>query len=723
MKIRATQLSVGVYLVELLDQDFQIVCGCPPDTIKLLAKRGYIREIGANWEKGPDAVLLSDLPIQNGLACNLTEFLILHMLYKQGKLIPGHPGNDGSKPLLIGSQAELEAQLNYLYRGNYGLVSEDELLATGLSQEEAAWAYEVKKYFGFGQISRPDHLIDTQVLEVSPVKLANGLRIARSDINVFEFHYKNQAVTIDLNLKPTERYEPAVFLSKTQVTPRYFSIIHSGDGDGWDPNRPCMGSIICYDGDYYLIDACPNIHNSLLALGISINDIKGVFITHCHDDHFAGIFNLFQSSSRIHFYTTPWVRKTVSLKACALLGIDYDQLGYVFNIRDLEANVWNNIDGLEVYPSFSPHPVETAYFTFRILWEGGYRSYAHLADICSFAVMDKMLESGVMNASQAEQMKAAYLKPATVKKIDSGGGLIHGDAQDFSHDRSEKILLSHKSSDLSIRERQIGSSAPFGSVDVLIEGKQLYEREIQRAFKSYFPAMNQRYFKKFLHCESITLNAETIITKDSPNVDYVYLTLKGVVERLDEDLRHQEILSGTIIGDLGLVGLEKSFTYRSKSFAKLLKIPSEIYMETIRNFELGEYLHTIYSKLLAISDTKIFEHLAPTVHFKSIIASLEEVTIFKGEDLHEAMRKFGSQSHLFVIKQGCIRCGDGLRTDGEFCLEEQVIEGLDGGDAVAVEDTVGFIIQSSLVKSIPFLYWKVFETRGRLHTQRYRLAV
>lgn len=595
-------------------------------------------------------------------------------------------------------------------------------MATGLSKEEAEWKFAIKKYFGFGSISRPDHLINTFALETSPVKLPNGLKIKRQAINVFEFEYKGQSLTIDLNLSATERYEPAVYLSKTQVVPRYFSVIHSGDGDGWDPNRPCMGSIISYDGDYYLIDACPNIHNSLLALGISINDIKGIFMTHCHDDHFAGIFNLFQSPTRINFYTTPWVRKTVSQKACALLGIDYDQLSYIFNIRDLEANVWNNIDGLEVFPSFSPHPVETAYFSFRILWEGGYRSYAHLADICSFDVMDQMVEKGALAAERASQLKENYLRPVSVKKVDAGGGMIHGNSSDFSNDLSEKILLSHKSSDLSTIERRIGSSAPFGSVDILIEGKQLYEREIQRAFKSYFPAMNERYFKKFLHCESVTLNAETIITKDSANVDYVYLTLKGVVERLDADFRHQEILSGTIVGDLGLVGLTKSFTYRTKSFAKLLKIPSEIYIETLRNFELTEYLHTIYSKLLAISDTKIFEHLAPSIHFKSIIASLEEVTIFKGEDLHQAMQKLGAHSNLFVIKKGKILCGDDERSDGDFCMEEQVIEGLDVCDAVALEDTTGFILQSSLVKSIPFLYWKVFETCGRNQTKRYRMA-
>ena len=151
-----------------------------------------------------------------------------------------------------------------------------------------------------------------------------------------------------MNLETSERYEPAVFLSKTNIDPGYFSVIHSGDGDGWDVNRSCMGSIISYDSDYYLVDAGPNIHTNLEALGISLHDIRGIFMTHCHDDHFAGLFNLFMSPIRLNFYATPWVRQTVSKKICALLNFDYDQLNYFFNIRDLESNSWNDIDGLEV---------------------------------------------------------------------------------------------------------------------------------------------------------------------------------------------------------------------------------------------------------------------------------------------------------------------------------------------------------------------------------------
>ena len=61
-----------------------------------------------------------------------------------------------------------------------------------------------------------------------------------------------------------------------------------------------MASILIHDGDVYLIDAGPFIEENLEALGLSINGVKGIFQTHAHDDHFAGITDLIQSGHRLN---------------------------------------------------------------------------------------------------------------------------------------------------------------------------------------------------------------------------------------------------------------------------------------------------------------------------------------------------------------------------------------------------------------------------------------
>ena len=54
------------------------------------------------------------------------------MLYRQGMMVPGHPGNTGQKPLLIGLESQVRSQSQYIFRGNYGLTSLEEIRAAGV---------------------------------------------------------------------------------------------------------------------------------------------------------------------------------------------------------------------------------------------------------------------------------------------------------------------------------------------------------------------------------------------------------------------------------------------------------------------------------------------------------------------------------------------------------------------------------------------------------------
>ena len=161
------------------------------------------------------------------------------------------------------------------------------------------------------------------------------------------------------------------------------------------------------------------------AIGVDVNEVEGVFHTHAHDDHFAGLASLIRANHRIKYYSTPLVRTSVSKKLCSLLSIKENTFKDYFEVCDLEFDKWNNINGLEVQPVFSPHPVETNILFFRTLWENGYSTYAHLADVASHDVLKKMVEEDKkMPGISKKLMKKIwgdYLSPVQVKKIDLGG--------------------------------------------------------------------------------------------------------------------------------------------------------------------------------------------------------------------------------------------------------------------------------------------------------------
>ena len=99
--MKKSTVTTGVYWVEIPEVDLRIVCGAPADVVKHLMRGGFISTVernGVRFETGPNAVLLSDVSIQNGEFANLSEFPVLQMFYRQGMIIPGHPNNTGVTP-------------------------------------------------------------------------------------------------------------------------------------------------------------------------------------------------------------------------------------------------------------------------------------------------------------------------------------------------------------------------------------------------------------------------------------------------------------------------------------------------------------------------------------------------------------------------------------------------------------------------------------------------
>ena len=315
------QVSTGIFWVEAPEAGLFILCGCPADSVKHLMKRGLIgkqERHGVTFETGPNAILLSDLPIQNGVFANLGEFPVLQMLYRQGMLLPNHPNNTGQRPLIIGSEAQVKAQMGlYLprqlrprFRGR------DD--GGGSPQGRGTGMMRLKLKFAFGRIRPSEELLDSVVVGNGRVELRNGVFIQRIHLNVFEISTGKGSVVVDLNLPHSVRYESPYPLGFHDVRREYFGVIHSGQGDGWDRDRPAMASILMYQGKIYLVDIGPNIAHSLKALGIGINEIEGIFHTHAHDDHFAGLPILARSDHRVKYYSTPLVRTSVAKKITAL---------------------------------------------------------------------------------------------------------------------------------------------------------------------------------------------------------------------------------------------------------------------------------------------------------------------------------------------------------------------------------------------------------------------
>lgn len=724
--IKKIEVTAGVWWVEVPAAGLRVLCGCPADAVKHLMKRGLIATTerdGVSFETGPNAILLSDVMIQNGSFSNLGEFPVLQMLYRQGMIIPGHPGNTGDKPLIMGSGEQVHAQMEYIYRGNYGLVNEQELMDAGLEPEEARRIMRLKLKFAFGRIRRSTELLDSLAIESDTVEIKGGVTIRRAHLNVFEFSYEGETVSVDLSLPPFTTYECPYPLGFYHMPREYFAVVHSGEGDGWDINRPSMGSVLMYQGKVYLIDAGPNILETLDALGIGINEIEGIFHTHSHDDHFAGLTTLIRADHRIKYFAAPMVRHSVAKKMGALLSIEESAFAGYFEVHDLDLDVWNDIEGLEVKPVFSPHPVETTVLMFRALWEGGWRTYAHLADICRLEVLrgfitDDPEEPGIDRATY-DRVVADYAVTVDVKKVDVGGGMIHGDAYDFRSDKSGKVILAHTSRKHTIAQKAIGSTASFGTVDVLIPSNHDFIwRNGFEFLQAYFPDVEHHQLRILLNNPVVAFNPGTILVKERQVTTNIYLLLSGSVEAIPVELAGRSVLSaGAMVGELsGLFGSASTETYRAVGFVKALRIPCALYGEFVRRNGVFSEISRILANREFLQRTWLFGEVVSTKTLNRIAKDMVIASYPAGETVDPGpetvglvargrMGRYIGESRLETLDPGAV-FGEEMAifwTPSMFRLRTLV-------------DTDVFLIPADLVAGIPSVRWKLFEASGKRMT-------
>lgn len=730
--IKKSKIMNGVYFVAIPEVNLYIQCGSPAESVKHLIQKGFISETskdGVVFETGPNAILLSDIMIQNGEFCNMSEFSILQMLYRQGLIIPNHPNNTGLKPLLIGHENQVTSQMQYIYRGNYGLVSQEEIELCDIDTTLAKELYNMKLKFAFGKLQSPSSLLESRFIDSSNTEIRDGVFIQRLDINIFEISYKNSKVTVDLNISQKQNYLSPYSLPQYSLKREYFSIIHSGQGDGWDTIRPSMNSVICFQGKYYLVDAVPNIKYILDALSISINEIEGVFLTHCHDDHIAGITALIRNDKKIKVYGAKIVTSSLIKKLSALLTLEESEFQNLLDIKDLSIDKWNDINNLEVKPIISPHPVETTIYLFRTFFEDKYYTYGHFTDIVDSKVLKGMIvrnedEFGITE-NFYNKIVQEYTQSVDVKKIDIGEGMIHGSYKDFINDKSGKIILGHNAQELTKEQLSVGTSSLFGLQDILISSKQDYEYKILTKYLQVnFPTLCPENLETFLNFEIVHFNPKELLYKQSEKISYLYLIIDGLVEKSNLKYNQTAMLeSGVIIGEKAALNeLAIDAIYMTKNYVRALKIPVEYFKYFVDKYNLYNHLYDKFELGNSFLNSTIFSE---NISYSTINKLINHMTIVKVDQNNYKFDK----NLVYLVVKGSVNILindavlDTVKVGEHFGGLQALLNVPSFFKYIPVEKSVLYSIPFFLIRETPVAFWKMLEHYGFLQKKLINFSI
>ena len=332
-----------------------------------------------------------------------------------------------------------------------------------------------------------------------------------------------------------------------------------------------------------------------------------------------------------------------------------------------------------------------------------------------------------MSPERVAAVKASYLEPADLKKIDIGGGMIHGRAADFVGDTSSRLLLAHTSRELLDAERRIGSGAPFGTVDVMIPGQQNFLlRDASEFLKGYFPSVPMERLHMLLNNSIVTFNPETIVIPAGRKPPEIYLLLAGKVQMLTPDPDNSHYLfSGSMLAEAAAIQDRPSDeTYRSVGFVQALRLPSDLYRNFIERF---------YSSTELIEVRKTEEKLRQTYLFSDAVTSLTLFTLAKHcriSRLDAGQHFVADPEQVHLVGKGRLSIGENedhvVLGRGEFWGYDGLFEPAAHGSATAAQPPVLhalsaldgseiYSLPSRLVARIPVVRWKLFEAFRNRH--------
>ncbi|HEY5140226.1 MAG TPA: cyclic nucleotide-binding domain-containing protein [Methylococcales bacterium] len=404
-------------------------------------------------------------------------------------------------------------------------------------------------------------------------------------------------------------------------------------------------------------------------------------------------------------------------KLSALLGIDEEQFSDFFDVKDLFFDKWNDVDGMEIMPIYSPHPVETNIFVFRVLCSEGYRTYAHFADIASLTILEGMVndqqELPGLSQKTFERIRTTYLTPYDLKKIDIGGGLVHGNAKDFQEDTSIRILLSHCSISLTPKEKEIGSSAPFGSIDVLVKGQmEEFRRHAFAYLQANLPGVSSHDLRILINHPITLINPGAIFLKEGETSLEMLLLLSGCVEKIrTRDNIFATLSSGLLIGeDTMLDNCPSQYTYRATSFVWALQFPIALYNEVIRRNGLSDYVRRIADLRIYLNTISLFSEGLSVKVLGRIMDGATERSFQPNEFIN------GKDILVInIIRSGLVeRTVDGKILDvlkpHDFFGEEGAILKIPNQYRLrALTETSVLQIHGELLGDIPIIRWKILE--------------
>ncbi len=229
-------------------------------------------------------------------------------------------------------------------------------------------------------------------------------------------------------------------------TPLSLGVKPLGARSGFDLSGPCTGFLIWVNGRIVLYDGPVATRFLLAQLGLSLEDIDVVILSHCHEDHMGAFVELITSGRKPKFITGEPVYRATLDKLASFFGKPPEEVAELLDYQPV--NVGESFDTLgatfELF--YTVHSIPTVGLKVEVRDEFGETHGVVISgDTLHHEGLEKLHQEGLLPQQHLDRMK--HLVPDTrhqrhVYFCDVGESIIHGHPKDWA-EHDNRVVYYH----------------------------------------------------------------------------------------------------------------------------------------------------------------------------------------------------------------------------------------------------------------------------------------
>jgi len=644
--MQITRVVPGCFHVEIGDR--RALLGAPPEAIKLLLREGL---------RAPTVGVLPDAAYVNGVSQVALEFLAYwYVFFETG---------GWNKPFRVVGTRRMCDRVRQILAITLLGPSREQLKQWKLSRTRIEVLVRMMEHLAIRRDGRRldiDDLFEFAAFEDADggaVSLfgAGDATVRRLGDNRFELESGGRRKAVDLAFSGEQL--PLLADPPDELeTPQVLRVKLLGSYSGFEPSGPTTGIVLWVNSNGFLVDGPVGTSAYLRRLGIPKSDLRGIVVSHVHDDH-CTLIDMILSEQRVNIITTREIYESMLIKISCVLGEPLDQMRGYLSFTEVVPGKAIAMYGARWEFFYAVHTIPTIGFRVSVRGpDGRDNTVVYSSDTIHFEGLEEMRMAGAISSQHAERMRNLVRGGERLAIVDAGGRPIHGVPSDYAalakaHPETE-LLFFHVAPD-KVEEGPWSVATP-GWSRTLLPGKSLPQPLVLKILKTLklLEISDQAWMNALLsQGEVVEVPRGVEVVSQGQAGDSFYFVLAGSQEVLDASCDPPQLLAvlegGDFFGEMSIIlEAQRNATVRTLSPSLLYVLPGDLFLEFVEANDLAEKFERIWLGRSIISKVKIFRNLHP--HAKHELSLLAVPQSFAQGTY--VMRQGGKADGFYIITRG-----------------------------------------------------------------------